>query len=160
MQYDLNTTDTAMNASLSVFTFATALFPLMWASFGDKFGRRPVYLVSFLISVIGSICCALSVNVGMLIAFRAVSAIGSSSVCTLSLRLYVSLVVSLMPLSPGNGNVSFQEITIHAEHHVFTHTCKTQSIGAGTISDLFEAEERGRAFGYYTMGPLLGPALA
>lgn len=85
MQYDLNTTDTAMNASLSVFTFATALFPLMWASFGDKFGRRPVYLVSFLISVIGSVCCALSVNVGMLIAFRAVSAIGSSSVCVMLL---------------------------------------------------------------------------
>lgn len=44
--------------------------------------------------------------------------------------------------------------------HLFTPLFQKQSIGAGTISDLFEAEERGRAFGYYTMGPLLGPALA
>lgn len=111
MQYDLNTTDTAMNASLSVFTFATALFPLMWASFGDKFGRRPVYLVSFLISVIGSICCALSVNVGMLIAFRAVSAIGSSSVCKTNICLFPCHW--FMILYPGHGNVSLQEI--HAQ---------------------------------------------
>lgn len=43
---------------------------------------------------------------------------------------------------------------------MYSHLHLKQSIGAGTISDLFEAEERGRAFGYYTMGPLLGPALA
>lgn len=32
-------------------------------------------------------------------------------------------------------------------------------MGAGTISDIFESHERGRAFAYYTCGPLLGPAL-
>lgn len=34
------------------------------------------------------------------------------------------------------------------------------SMGAGSISDIFEAEDRGRAFAYYTTGPMLGPALA
>ncbi|ORY89925.1 major facilitator superfamily domain-containing protein [Syncephalastrum racemosum] len=114
MQEDLHTTDTNMNASLSIFTFFTAFFPLLWASIGDKFGRRPVYLISFMISVVGSICCAESVNIGMFIAFRGFSAIGSSSV---------------------------------------------MSMGAGTIADIFEPRERGRAFSYYTCGPLLGPAL-
>lgn len=114
MQEDFHTTDTNMNASLSIFTFFTAFFPLLWASFGDKFGRRPVYLVSFMVSVVGSICCAESVNIGMFIAFRGFSAIGSSSV---------------------------------------------MSMGAGTIADIFEPKERGRAFSYYTCGPLLGPAL-
>lgn len=33
------------------------------------------------------------------------------------------------------------------------------SMGAGTIADIFESGERGRAFAYYTCGPLLGPAL-
>lgn len=32
-------------------------------------------------------------------------------------------------------------------------------MGAGTISDIFEPHERGRAFAFYTCGPLLGPAL-
>jgi MFS family permease len=43
-------------------------------------GRRKIYLISFLINIIGSIGCALSVNVGMFIAFRTISAMGSSSV--------------------------------------------------------------------------------
>jgi MFS family permease len=33
------------------------------------------------------------------------------------------------------------------------------SMGAGTIADIFEPHERGRAFAYYTCGPLLGPAI-
>lgn len=33
------------------------------------------------------------------------------------------------------------------------------SMGAGTIADIFEPHERGRAFAFYTCGPLLGPAL-
>jgi hypothetical protein len=33
------------------------------------------------------------------------------------------------------------------------------SLGAGTISDIYEPHERGRAFSWYTCGPLLGPAL-
>lgn len=49
--------------------------------FGYVVGRRPIYLVSFAIAIIGSICCAVSVNIAMLIVFRAVSAVGASSVC-------------------------------------------------------------------------------
>lgn len=86
----------------------------MWAAAGERFGRRKIYLISFIISTLGSLFCALSVNIVMLIIFRAVSAIGSSSV---------------------------------------------MSMGAGTISDIFETHERGRAFAWYTCGPLLGPAL-
>ncbi|KAI9484053.1 MAG: major facilitator superfamily domain-containing protein [Benjaminiella poitrasii] len=114
MQNAFHTSDTVMNASLSVFTFFTAFFPLIWATFSDAYGRRSIYIISYFISLIGSICCALSVNAEMFIVFRAFSAIGSSS---------------------------------------------AMSMGAGTIADIFEPHERGRAFAYYTCGPLLGPAL-
>ncbi|CAO3610823.1 unnamed protein product [Cunninghamella blakesleeana] len=114
MQIAFNTDDTTMNASIAIFTFFTAFFPLLWAAAGERIGRRKVYIASFIITVIGSICCALSVNVTMLIVFRAISAIGSSS---------------------------------------------TMSMGAGTLSDIFEIHERGRAFSWYICGPLLGPAL-
>ncbi|OAD66086.1 hypothetical protein PHYBLDRAFT_152885 [Phycomyces blakesleeanus NRRL 1555(-)] len=92
MQHYFNTTDTLMNASR----------------------RRRIYLVSFLIAVVGSVCCAVSVNITMFIVFRGFSAIGSSSV---------------------------------------------MSMGAGTLADIFEPHERGKAFAWYTCGPLLGPAL-
>ncbi|KAF7721166.1 hypothetical protein EC973_005148 [Apophysomyces ossiformis] len=114
MQDYFQTDATTINASLSVFTFVTAVFPLMWATLGEIFGRRRIYLAAFLIALIGTVCCAISINVGMFIAFRAFSAIGSSCV---------------------------------------------MSMGAGTISDIFEPSERGRAFAWYTCGPLLGPAL-
>jgi MFS family permease len=32
-------------------------------------------------------------------------------------------------------------------------------MGAGTIADIYEPHERGKALAYYTCGPLLGPAL-
>lgn len=85
MQFYFDTTDTIMNASLSVFVFCLALFPLIWATFGDKYGRRPMYIISFLIAIIGMVCCAVSVNVTMFIVFRAVSAVGASSVSKPSL---------------------------------------------------------------------------
>jgi MFS family permease len=33
------------------------------------------------------------------------------------------------------------------------------SLGAGTISDIYVPEQRGRAIGMYTLGPLIGPAV-
>ncbi|ORX60604.1 MFS general substrate transporter [Hesseltinella vesiculosa] len=114
MQKEFHTDDTTMNASISIFTFFTGFFPLLWASAGDIIGRRRIYLISFCISVIGSVCCGVSINITMFIIFRAISAIGSSSI---------------------------------------------MSMGAGTLADIFETHERGRAFAWYTCGPLLGPAL-
>ncbi|CZT45247.1 related to dityrosine transporter [Rhynchosporium secalis] len=35
-----------------------------------------------------------------------------------------------------------------------------QAVGAGTIADIFEVRERGRAMGVFYLGPLLGPLLA
>ncbi|KAI9302580.1 major facilitator superfamily domain-containing protein [Cunninghamella echinulata] len=114
MQEAFHTTDTTMNASniFAIFTFFTAFFPLLWAALAERFGRRKIYLASFIITTIGSICCGLSINIAMLIVFRAFSAIGSSS---------------------------------------------TMSMGAGTLSDVFEIHERGRAFAWYIIGPLFGP---
>ncbi|KAI9278472.1 major facilitator superfamily domain-containing protein [Phascolomyces articulosus] len=114
VQYDLNTTDTAVNASVALFVFVVAIFPLMWASWSDKNGRRNIYILSFAITVVGTILCAVSVNIAMLIVFRGVSAIGASSV---------------------------------------------QSMGAGTLSDIFDSHERGRAYAWYVLGPIMGPAI-
>lgn len=35
-----------------------------------------------------------------------------------------------------------------------------QAVGAGTIADIWESRERGRAMGIFYLGPLLGPLLA
>ena len=35
-----------------------------------------------------------------------------------------------------------------------------QTVGAGTIADIWEVKERGRAMGIFFLGPLCGPLLA
>lgn len=39
-------------------------------------------------------------------------------------------------------------------------SASVQAVGAGTVADLWESHERGRAMGYFYLGPLLGPLLA
>ncbi|KAK6458261.1 A Q resistance multidrug resistance transporter [Scheffersomyces xylosifermentans] len=39
-------------------------------------------------------------------------------------------------------------------------SASVQAVGAGTIADLFTPQTRGRAMGYYYLGPLMGPFLA
>lgn len=39
-------------------------------------------------------------------------------------------------------------------------SASVQSVGAGTISDIYVSNERGTAFGFYYLGPLVGPFVA
>ncbi|KAI9494085.1 major facilitator superfamily domain-containing protein, partial [Zychaea mexicana] len=83
MQEFFQTSDTAMNASLAIYIFFIGVFPLCWSSFSDIHGRRPIYLISFIVAILESVCCAVSVNISMFIVFRGISAVGSSSVLSL-----------------------------------------------------------------------------
>jgi multidrug resistance protein len=112
---ELETTQEAVNLTIFVFTIGLAFFPLFWSSFSDTYGRRWIYFSSLSIFVVGSIGCALSPNIGCLIAMRIVQSCGSSALLT---------------------------------------------VGAGTISDIYVREERGKAMGFYYLGPLMGPAVS
>ena len=92
-----------------------AFFPLFWSSFCETFGRRSIYLISFLLYVLFNVLSAISTNIAMLIIMRVLSGGASGSV---------------------------------------------QSVGAGTLSDIWHVRERGRAMGIFYLGPLMGPLLA
>lgn len=101
--------------SVALYMLAMAVFPLWWSSFSEEFGRRSIYLISFIFFIVFSVLCAVSVNMPMLIVFRCLTGGASASV---------------------------------------------QAVGAGTLSDIWEPVERGRAMGMFYLGPLLGPILA
>ncbi|KAI9270442.1 major facilitator superfamily domain-containing protein [Phascolomyces articulosus] len=83
MQKDLQTTETAINAATtSIYVFFNASVPIIWASYSDVYGRRRIYLISIFIAVIGNVCCAVSINIAMLIVFRIMSAVGGCSILT------------------------------------------------------------------------------
>ena len=92
-----------------------SIFPLWWSSFSEIFGRRSIYLISFVLFLVFNILAAISNSIAMLIVMRVLGGGAAASV---------------------------------------------QAVGAGTIADLWEVRERGRAMGMFYLGPLMGPLLA
>lgn len=115
MSKEFDVSSTVVNLSVAFYMLAMSIFPLWWSSFSETLGRRTIYLSSFLLNIIFSLCSGLSVNIAMLIVFRILSGGAAASV---------------------------------------------QAVGAGTISDIWESRERGRAMGMFYLGPLMGPLIA
>jgi MFS family permease len=111
----MNTTVSVVNLSIAFGSLSVAITPLWWSYLAELYGRRLVYISSFLLLGLFSILSAISPNIGMFIAMRLLGSASSASL---------------------------------------------QAVSAGTISDLFEAKERGKAMGAFMLGPMLGPMFA
>ncbi|MCJ1457039.1 hypothetical protein MMC28_007405 [Mycoblastus sanguinarius] len=112
---DLHTSPTITNFSAAFYMLSMSIFPLWWSSFSEIFGRRSIYLISFVLFLVFNILAAISNSIAMLIVMRVLGGGAAASV---------------------------------------------QAVGAGTIADLWEVRERGRAMGMFYLGPLMGPLLA
>ncbi|KAG0005851.1 hypothetical protein BGZ80_011467 [Entomortierella chlamydospora] len=77
---DLNTTSSMVSATLSVYVLILGIMPVFWASLCDYLGRRPIYIASMTIFIIGSFLAAISKNIWVFFFMRAIQAFGSSSV--------------------------------------------------------------------------------
>jgi multidrug resistance protein len=56
------------------------IMPIFWASLCDYLGRRPIYLISMFIFILGSIFAAIARNIWVFFFMRLIQAVGSSSV--------------------------------------------------------------------------------
>lgn len=130
-----NSTATVANLAVSLYLLGMAIFPLWWSSFSETLGRRTIYLISFSLFVLFSILLAESRSITMLIVLRML--VGGASASVQGASFLTSLLLN------RRGNES--ELTIRA------------AVGAGTIADIWEVKERGRAMGVFYLGPLLGP---
>jgi EmrB/QacA subfamily drug resistance transporter len=64
-----------------------SIFVPVFGKTGDRFGRRRTWLYGFGVSAVASLLCGFAPNVGLLILFRAVSAVGSAAVIPSALAL-------------------------------------------------------------------------
>jgi multidrug resistance protein len=111
---DLRTSYSTASITVTVFLIAIGIGPLIWAMLSDAYGRKWFTIASMIIFALGSLGCALSANIKVLIAMRFFQGLGSSA----------SMV-----------------------------------IGIGIISEIFPNNEKGKAIGVFSAGPLLSPVI-
>lgn len=75
----LNTTQTSVNMTLSMFFLFYSMGLLFWGPLSEKFGRKPILLSGLAIYVFASVFCAFSQHVEQLIAGRVIQALGGSA---------------------------------------------------------------------------------
>eukprot|EP01126_Amoeba_proteus_P058121 TRINITY_DN7466_c0_g1_i4.p1 TRINITY_DN7466_c0_g1~~TRINITY_DN7466_c0_g1_i4.p1 ORF type:complete len:413 (-),score=60.81 TRINITY_DN7466_c0_g1_i4:47-1285(-) len=76
---DLETTEAKVDLAIALYMIILGTVPVFWAAISDRYGRKiPMYL-GLGIYIITSVACGFSWNVGSLIAFRVLQALGVSS---------------------------------------------------------------------------------
>jgi multidrug resistance protein len=68
-----------VSLSISIYMIFQGLAPSFWGPLADSYGRRPIFLSTLLVYLASNIGLAQSKNFAMLMLFRGVQAIGSSS---------------------------------------------------------------------------------
>ncbi|KAI2725070.1 hypothetical protein CBS147333_9588 [Penicillium roqueforti] len=81
---DMHTTVSVVNLSIAFGSLSVAITPLWWSYLAELYGRRLVYILSFLFLGIFSILAAISPNIGMFIAMRLLANASSASLQAVS----------------------------------------------------------------------------
>ncbi|KAK0513308.1 hypothetical protein JMJ35_004294 [Cladonia borealis] len=77
-------TDSNLATSVvSIYVLGFAVGPLFIAPLSETYGRQPVYIISMIFFVFCQLACALSTNVGMLLAFRFLAGCAGSTPVTI-----------------------------------------------------------------------------
>ncbi|KAL4885972.1 major facilitator superfamily domain-containing protein [Aspergillus karnatakaensis] len=100
--------------AVSIYLLGYAFGPLFLAPCSELYGRIPVYHICTALFLVMNMCCALAINMPMLIIFR-----------------FLTGLVGACPLT----------------------------LGPGTVTDLFQQSERGRAMTVFTLPVLFGPSV-
>lgn len=67
----------------SAYLLSSAATVPVWGKVSDIFGRKPIILVANIIFLVGSLICALAVNIGMLLVGRAIQGLASGGLVVL-----------------------------------------------------------------------------
>ncbi|EPB84183.1 hypothetical protein HMPREF1544_09046 [Mucor circinelloides 1006PhL] len=147
---------TTINATIALFLAFSAIAPLFWAPLSERIGRRWIYIVSLVLY------CTINATIALFLAFSAIAPlfwaplserIGRRWIYIVSLVLYC--VCTIVCGVSTNLGLFF---TFRLLQSIFASA--GQAVGGGSISDMFEPRERGRAMGLYMLGTILGPSIA
>lgn len=110
---EFHASDTQMLMTLNLFMLSAGLMQLIVGPFSDQFGRKKIAIFMILIFAIGSICCGLATDIGELVSYRIVQALGACGMMVLGfaiVRDFYSGDKSAKVYSFLNGMISFSPI--------------------------------------------------
>ena len=108
IQHDLKASITSLEWIVNAYSLTFAVLLLTGSALGDRFGRRRIFVVGLGIFTLMSVACALSPNIGTLIAARAVQGCGAALVMPLALT---QISVAFPPASRGRALGIFSGVT-------------------------------------------------
>lgn len=76
---DFGITVSAAGWIATAYILANAVFVPVWGKLGDTLGRKKIYIIGFVVFIIGSILAGLSWNLGSMIVFRVIQAVAGSA---------------------------------------------------------------------------------
>lgn len=112
MQDAFDVSELYLNNTVFSFLFVSTVAMVLAGPISDRFGRKPVLLIGCLLFTVGSLMCAVSPSVEILVVARAVEALGMGASMTLSgaivkdayrgddLKLAMTLLQSLVIIGP------------------------------------------------------------
>ncbi|MEV8314637.1 MDR family MFS transporter [Streptomyces sp. NPDC059900] len=81
-----------MSWVVTAYTLVTAVTTPVWGKFGDLYGRKPLYLASIAVFVVGSALCGAAQSMTGLIVFRALQGVGAGGIGAGAFALIAALV--------------------------------------------------------------------
>src|SRR2546430_433942 len=72
---------------VTAYMLATTASTPLWGKLGDQYGRKPLFLTSIVIFLVGSALCGMSWSMGSLIAFRAFQGLGGGGLMVLAIAI-------------------------------------------------------------------------
>lgn len=87
MSAELGAPASITNLTLTVFTFVYAFSVILWGPLSDKYGRRPCVIAGAALYTAGSLLCALSQSVYLLILARMAQGVGMGAITSISVAI-------------------------------------------------------------------------
>lgn len=91
---ELDVSSSMINLTVTAFLAFQGISPLIFSGFTDIYGRRPGYIICFIIYVASSVVLALSDRYSITLAMRSVQSIGTSTIMILSQAAVADIVTS------------------------------------------------------------------
>ncbi|KAB8219807.1 citrate synthase-like protein [Aspergillus novoparasiticus] len=91
---DLGETSSKINITITTYMICQGLAPTLTGSFADQAGRRPAYILCFLIYIISNIALAIQHSYPALLVLRAIQSSGSSGTVALASAVAADVITS------------------------------------------------------------------